>query len=62
MNLNARVDFYYGRTDGWTYEQTTVLTDGQKTGRLYRILLKQVRQKGKKNNILFTKRGALFRA
>ena len=37
MDLNARVDVNCERTD--------VLTDGRKTGRLYRTLLKQVRQK-----------------
>ena len=37
MDLNARVDVNCGWIDG--------LTDGRKTGRLYRTLLKQVRQK-----------------
>ena len=36
MDLNARVDMYCGRKDE--------RTDGRKTGRLYRTLLKQVRQ------------------
>ena len=36
MDLNARVDVNCGRKDG--------RTDGRKTGRLYRTLLKQVRQ------------------
>ena len=37
MDLNARVDVNCGRKDGQT--------DGRKTGRPYRTLLKQVRQK-----------------
>ena len=37
MDLNARIDVNCGRKDG--------RMDGQNTGRLYRTLLKQVRQK-----------------
>ena len=41
MNLNARVDV----NCGWKEGRTDRRTDGRKTGRLYRTLLKQVRQK-----------------
>ena len=43
MDLNARVDVNCGRKDG--------RTDGRKTGRLYRTLLKQVRQKYSRINV-----------
>ena len=41
MDLNAKVDVNCGRKDSWTVG----LTDGRKTGRLYRTLLMQLRQK-----------------
>ena len=40
MDLTARVDVNCGRTDGRAHG----LTVARKTGRLYRALLKQVRQ------------------
>ena len=40
MDLNARVDVNCGRKDG----RTQGLMVARKTGRLYRALLKQVRQ------------------
>ena len=44
MDLNARVDVSCGRKDG--------RIDGRKTGRLYRTLLKQVRQKRYFNKLI----------
>ena len=45
MVFNARVDVNCGWKDGRTDIRTDGLTDGQKTGHLYRTLLTQVRHK-----------------